>query len=440
ETEKVPEGHWIRASGFDDTKLKGGLLTRWELDDAAPRHPVFVTHVSAHWGVTNSMGLTLGGIHDESLDPPGGSLGREAETGKLNGILYEDAAFPYYLEALSPTDEMIIPPFSKDELRWGVLKVGERYLKAGITSVHDALATPRFLRIYQDLRDAHQLPLRVYSFVPYRYFPLFRDSGIRSRFGDEWLSIGAVKMIVDGAIAGRTACLKEPYGQKELGSGILLLREEQIKAMIFEYHKAGFQVAVHANGDRAIEMTLNGFEEALRRVPRENHRHRIEHCSLVTDDILRRMKRIDLLAVPFGSYVWHHGEKILPFYGEERARRLFPHKSFLDYRVRFAGSTDNPCGPYEPLLAIQSCVTRKSKEGVFLGENQKLPLMEALRMYTTGSAYASFEEDRKGSLTPGKLADIVVLKEDITRVLPEEIKNIPIGLTLVGGEIRFSAP
>jgi predicted amidohydrolase YtcJ len=140
------------------------------------------------------------------------------------------------------------------------------------------------------------------------------------------------------------------------------------------------------------------------------------------------MKRLDLLAVPFGSYVWHHGEKILPFYGEERARRLFPHKSFLDYGVRFAGSTDNPCGPYEPLLAIQSCVTRKSKEGVFLGENQKLPLMEALRMYTMGSAYASFEEGRKGSLTPGKLADIVVLKEDITRVLPEEIKDVPIGL------------
>ena len=437
EAQKLPEGTWIRGAGYDDTKLKGNALTRWNLDEVAPKHPVFITHVSAHWGVTNSKGLSLGGLHDESKDPPGGSLGRNPETRRLNGLLYEDAAFPYYLEALSPTDELVIPPFSQEELRSGVLRVGEKYLKAGITGVHDAMATPRFLKIYQDLRDAHQLPLRIYSFVPYKYFGLFRDSGIRSRFGDEWLSIGAVKMIVDGAIAGRTAYLKEPYSREDLGSGILLLKEDQIRAMIFEYHQAGFQVAVHANGDRAIEMTLDGFEEALQRVPRENHRHRIEHCSLVTDEILGRMNRLGLMAIPFGSYVWHHGEKILPFYGEERARRLFPHKSFLDHGIKFAGSTDNPCGPYEPLLAIQSCVTRRSADGVPLGENQRIPLAEALKMYTMGSAYASFEEDRKGSFRSGKLADVVVLGEDITKVHQEEIKDIPVRLTMVGGDIKF---
>ncbi len=438
EGRKIPEGRWIRAAGYDDTKLKGKPITRWDLDEVAPRHPVFITHVAVHWGVTNSLGLSLGGLQEASEDPPGGSLGRDSSSHQLNGVLYETAAFPYYFEALSPGG-MIIPPFSRQELYRGLLRVGEKYLMAGITSVHDALTTPRFFEIYQDLRNTRQLPLRIYGLIPCKYFPLFRDCGLRTGFGDKWLSLGAVKFIVDGAIAGRTAYLKEPYGVPGLGSGILLLDEDETKRMILEYHEAGFQIAVHANGDRAIEIVLDGFEAAVRKSPRENQRHRIEHCSVVTDEILTRMKALNLIAVPFASYVWHHGEKILPFYGEARAERIFPHKSFLKAGIRVAGSTDNPCAPYEPLLGIESCVTRRSRDGVLLGENQKLTLTEALKIYTLGSAYASFEEERKGSLKPGKLADMVVLKEDITKVSPDEIKDIPITLTMVGGDVKYHA-
>ncbi|MGA2464867.1 MAG: amidohydrolase [Thermodesulfobacteriota bacterium] len=438
EGHKIPEGQWIRAAGYDDTKLEGKPLTRRDLDEVALRHPVFITHVTTHWGVTNSLGLSMGGLHESTEDPPGGSLGRDPASHQLNGILYENAAFPYYFEALSP-GEVIIPPFSRQELYRGVLKVCEKYLKAGITSIHDALTTPRFFEIYQDLRNMKKLPLRVYGLVPCKFFPLFRDCGLRTRFGDKWLSLGAIKFITDGAIAGRTAYLKEPYEVTELGSGILLLNEGETREMILEYHEAGFQIAVHANGDRAIEIVLDGFEAALRKFPRENQRHRIEHCSLVTDEILTRMKAMNLIAVPFASYVWHHGEKILPFYGEARAERIFPHKSFLNAGIRVAGSTDNPCAPYDPLLGIQSCVTRRSKDGTLLGEIQKLTLMEALKIYTLGSAYASFEEDRKGSLKPGKLADMVVLKEDITKVSPDEIKDISISLTMVGGDVKYHA-
>jgi predicted amidohydrolase YtcJ len=438
ESRKIPEGRWIRAAGYDDTKLKGNPLTRRDLDEAAPRHPVFITHVATHWGVTNSLGLSMGGLDESAEGPPGGSLGRDPVSHQLNGILYENAAFPYYFEALSPGD-VIIPPFSREDLRRGVLKVCQKYLKAGITSVHDALTTPRFFEIYQDLRDMKKLPLRVHGLIPCKYFPLFRDSGIRTKFGDEWLSLGAVKFIVDGAIAGRTAYLKEPYEVTGLGSGILLLKEGETRKMILEFHEAGFQIAVHANGDRAIEIVLDGFETAFRKFPGENRRHRIEHCSLVTDEILARMRAMKIMAVPFASYVWHHGEKVLPFYGEARAERMFPHKSFLNAGIRVAGSTDNPCAPCDPLLGIQSCVTRRSKDGTVLGENQKLTLMEALKMYTLGSAYASFEEDKKGSLKPGKLADMVVLKEDITKVSPDRIKDIPISLTMVGGEVKYRA-
>ena len=437
ETRRRPEGDWIRAAGYDDTKLTDRPIDRRDLDEAAPRHPVYVNHVSVHWGVTNRLGLQRGGIEKNSPDPPGGQLGRDPRTGEPNGFLYEEAAFRYNMEALSSTTKTVIPPPTPEELRRGIGKVGDRYLQAGITSVHDALATPRFFEACQQLRSENELPLRVCGLIPYKYLPSFCASGLRSGFGDEWLRLGAVKLIADGAIAGRTACLKDPYCDPVLGTGILLLTPEQIRERIANAHEAGFQVAVHANGDRAIEIVLDAFEDALAKTPRRDHRHRIEHCSLVTEDILQRMRRLHLLAVPFGSYVWAHGEKLTAFYGSSRVKRLFAHRDFLDHGIPLAGSTDNPCGPYEPLLAVQSCVTRKGQDGSLLGENQRISLGEALRMYTMGSAYASHEEDRKGSLKTGKLADLVVLQEDLTKVPPESIKDVPVRLTMVGGSVRY---
>lgn len=437
EARRIPAGSWIRAAGYDDTKLTGTPFTRRDLDAIAADHPVFVAHVSVHRGVTNSLGLIRGGIGEETPDPPGGQLGRDPGTHRLNGFLYEEAAFRYGLEALSATTETVIPPLSPEDLHRGIAVAGARYLQAGITSVGEALATPGFFESCQQLRREDNLPLRIYGLIPYKYLDAFEASGLRTGFGDAWLRLGAVKLIADGAIAGRTACLKEPYGDPELGTGLLLLSPEQIHERIRRAHEAGFQVAVHANGDRTIEIVLEAFEAALAKTPRSNHRHRIEHCSLVTEDILRRMRRSDLLAIPFGSYVWAHGEKLLTFYGAERVKRLFAHRDFLDRGIALAGSTDSPCGPYEPLLAIQSCVTRRGQDGTLLGENQRISLMEALRMYTLGSAYASFEEHLKGSLKAGKLADITVLGEDITRVPPESIKDVPVRLTMVGGSVRY---
>jgi len=439
ETRRIPAGSWIRAAWYDDTKLTGAPITRRDLDAAAPDHPVFIAHVSVHRGVTNSLGLARGGIDEGTPDPPGGQLGRDPETHRLNGHLYEEAAFRYGLEALSSSAEAVIPPLSSRELRRGIGIAGDRYLRAGITSVGEALATPAFFAACQQLRREDHLPLRVYGLIPYKYLDHFEASGLRTGFGDEWLRLGAVKLIADGAIAGRTACLREPYGDPGLGTGLLLLTPEQIHERIGRAHDAGFQVAVHANGDAAIEIVLSAFEAALAKTPRPDHRHRIEHCSLVTGEILRRMHQSELLAIPFGSYVWAHGEKLLTFYGAERVKRLFAHRDFLDRGIPLAGSTDNPCGPYEPLLAVQSCVTRRGQDGTLLGENQRISLMEALRMYTLGSAHASFEEHLKGSLKAGKLADIVVLGEDITQVPPEEIRHIPVRWTLVGGRVRHAA-
>lgn len=208
EAQRLPDATWIRAFGYDDTKLSGTPLTRRDLDAVAPRHPVYISHVSVHWGLTNTPGLERGGIGEETPDPPGGHLGRDPDSGRLNGLLFEEAAFRYGIEALC-SGERVTPPPSSAAFSQGIRQVADLYLKAGITSVHDALATPRFFEVCQQLRREDNLPLRIYGLLAEKYLDTFEASGLRSGFGDEWLRLGAVKLIADGAIAGRTACLKK---------------------------------------------------------------------------------------------------------------------------------------------------------------------------------------------------------------------------------------
>jgi predicted amidohydrolase YtcJ len=439
ETRRNPPGEWVRGVGYDDTKTQGEKrLTRWDLDEVAPGHPVFIQQVSGHWGVVNSKALEAGGIREDSPDPSGGAYGRDPATGRLNGILYEQAEFAFVFEGITG-QAPIIPPFSRKDRIRGVRLAAKRYLASGITSVHDALVSAQTLETYQEALKTGELKLRVYMLISIEYLPQLRALNLKTGFGNEWLKIGGVKILADGAIAGRTAYLSEPYVGSE-DRGILAVESEQVlHDLIRQGHNAGFQVCVHANGDRVIEMALAGFEKTLEESPRRDHRHRLEHCTVVNPEILKRIKRLRMLVTPFGSYVYHHGEKMVPYYGMKRVEMMFAHRSFLDYGIAVSGASDNPCGPYEPLLGIQSCVTRRSSAGELLGPRQKITVEEAISLYTMASAYASFEEDVKGSITPGKLADLVVLGEDPRKVDPGEIKDIPVEMTIVGGEIKHRA-
>ncbi len=201
---------------------------------------------------------------------------------------------------------------------------------------------------------------------------------------------------------------------------------------MLEAHAAGFQVGVHANGDVAIDMVLKAYELAQRLHPRTDPRHRIEHCTLVNPDLLQADRGAGAIPTPFYTYVYYHGDKWAQ-YGDERLRWMFAHRSFLDHGIRVAGACDYVPGPFEPLMAIQSMVTRKDYRGRVWGENQQITVAEALRICTMNGAYASFEEHIKGSITPGKLADFVMLAEDPHRSPPEEIKDIRVVRTVVGG-------
>ncbi len=429
-------GEWIRGVGYDDTKTTDlRPLNRWDLDEVAPNHPVFIQQVSGHWAVVNTPALKTGGVQENTPDPKGGSYGRDPQTGRLNGTLYEQAEFAFVYEGTTGKPP-IMPPFSLKERIKGVRLASDRYLAAGLTSVNDALVSAQTIETYQAALKSGDLKVRVYMLVSIEYLPQLQVLRLKTGFGNEWLRLGGVKILADGGIAGRTAFLTEPYVGTE-DRGILAVEsEEALHEMIRRGHEAGYQVCVHANGDRTIEMALNGFEKALASLPRKNHRHRLEHCTVVNPALLKRIRKNRLLVTPFGSYIYFHGEKMIPHYGPERVARMFAHRSFLDAGIQVSGASDSPCGPYEPLLAIQSCVTRKSFAGEVLGANQAITADEAIFIYTMASAYASFEENIKGSITPGKLGDLVVLGEDPRRVNPDEIKNIPVELTLVGGEIR----
>jgi len=411
-------------------------LNRWDLDEIAPNHPVFIQQVSGHWAVVNSRALEVGGVTEETPDPKGGSYGRELQTGRLDGVLYEQAEFAFVYEGTTGQPP-IMPLFSLKERMKGVRLASDRYAAAGLTSVTDALVSAQSIETYQQAHKSGNLKVRVYLLVAIEYLPQLQALKLKTGFGNEWLRLGGIKILADGAIAGRTAFLTEPYVGTEERGILAVESEEALHEMILKGHEAGYQVCVHANGDRTIEMALTGFEKALAAVPRKNHRHRLEHCTVINPEILKRIRKNRLLVTPFGSYIYFHGEKMAPHYGLERVARMFAHRSFLDYGIPVSGASDSPCGPYEPLLAIQSCVTRKSFSGDVLGASQAITIDEAIFLYTLASAYASFEEKIKGSITPGKLADLVVLGEDPRRVNPDEIKDIPVEMTVVGGEIRY---
>jgi predicted amidohydrolase YtcJ len=257
--------------------------------------------------------------------------------------------------------------------------------------------------------------------------------GVRNGFGDEWVRIGAVKFSADGSASERTMYMSTPYVGRPNDYGILTMSEEEIDAAVEDAHRAGFQIGIHANGDRTIAMVLSAYERALAQYPRPDARHRIEHCTLVNPSLLERIRTIGAIPTPFWTYVHYHGEKWVE-YGEEKVRWMFAHRSFLDYGIRVPGASDYMPGPFEPLMALQSMVTRRDMAGRTWGANQRVTVAEALRIGTINGAYASFEERIKGSITAGKLADFVMLAEDPHDVEPERLKHIRVVRTVVGGK------
>ena len=281
----TPAGEWVQGFKFDDTKTaENRFLRREDLDAVSRDHPILVSHRAGHVYFGNTLALERAGYNDESPDPPGGRLGRNPDTGRLDGVIYERAA--------DDLRENQLPVESAETRREGLRVICEMLNRAGLTSVHDARVTDYELVTYQEGRDAGDLSLRVYAIMWYRYFPALREAGIRSGMGDDRLRIGGIKMVADGAIASRTAYLSEPYVGSCCDHGILTMTGDEIMENVLQMHAAGFQVCIHANGDSTIDLVLKAYEAAQAADPRPDPRHRVEHCTLVNPDLLTRMSRL----------------------------------------------------------------------------------------------------------------------------------------------------
>jgi predicted amidohydrolase YtcJ len=428
----TPPGEWIRGSRYDDAKMaEGRVLTRWDLDAISREHPIMVIQVAGHWGVINSKALELGGIDESTPEPDGGKFGRDA-AGRLNGVLFEQAIFDYAYPQAARRAQTIAPASTPAARRRGVKLATAAFHAAGITSITDALIGPADVALLQDAQRAGELTLRVNMLLHYGHYEAIHALGLQTGFGGEHLRLGGVKSFVDGAIGGRTCLMEQPFEGTTDDYGIQSVSDAEIHDIVRMVHGDGNRVCFHANGDRAIAKLLDELEAAQRERPRPDVHHRIEHCSIVNDDILTRMKRVGAIAVPFGSYVYYHGGKLLDWYGPKRIERMFAHRSFLDYGIPVAGSSDYPCGPFEPLLGMQSCITRLGWDGAPLGLSQRITSREALALYTVNAAYASDEERVKGRLAPGYLADFVVLDANPLTVAPASLGKLGIRATYVG--------
>jgi predicted amidohydrolase YtcJ len=429
---RTKRGEWVLGFKYDDTKTSDGRgLRREDLDRVSGEHPVLVEHRGGHTAYVNAKALAVAGVSEKTPDPPGGRFDRDPATGQLTGRAAEEAYSAVLLR-------LIPSRLDRAERREGVKLIARLMTRAGVTSAHDAMGEPDDLQAYQDARDAGELDLRVYCSIAAPHLPKMLAAGVRTGLGDEWVRVGFVKAICDGSISERTARLREPYVGRPNDRGILILPEDQLYAALRTAHAADWQLGVHANGDEGIDTTLRVYERLQRERPRRDPRFRLEHCTMVDDALVARIKALGAIPTPFSTYVYYHGEKMRE-YGAERLSRMFALRSFLDAGIRATQASDYPPGPFEPMMALQSEVTRTDIKGTVWGANQKISVEEAIRVGTLNGAYASYEEKEKGSIEAGKLADLVVLGRDPLKEDPTALVTIPVERTMVGGKWVFEA-
>lgn len=427
---KTPNGEWVIGFMYDDTKTaEGRPLSKADLDAAVPDHPVLVNHRGGHTNYVNSKALEIADVNERTPDPQGGKFERGPD-GKLTGRIEELASERF--------DSKINRKASRADRREGVKLITKMIVKSGITSVTDPEGDTDDLMAYQDAHDAGELSVRVYHFLAAEYVPRMIAAGVKTGLGNEWVRVGAMKLVADGSISERTAWVSEAYVGRPSDHGIQVLTEEQLYRTAKPAYDAGWQIATHGNGDLSIDSVLKVYARLYKENPRPDPRFRIEHCTVINSDLVRRTKEQGVIPAPFSSYVYYHGEKMKE-YGAERLNSMFALRSFLDAGIPATMSSDYPPGPFEPMMFLQSSVTRTDIKGNVWGPNQRITVEEALRVATMNGAHGSYEEKIKGSIESGKLADLTVLGRDPLKENPSTLVTIPIERTMVGGKWMYES-
>jgi hypothetical protein len=416
-----PGKSWIMGGRWDhELFAEERLPTRWDLDDVVADRPVLLERVCGHIGVANSKALQLAGITKRTIIN-GGKVDLDTKTGEPNGIVRENA-----LDVVSKA----IPKPRLKQLEEASVLASKKAVEAGLTCVHWLVESVDEVRVLRKLDSEGKLPLRVYLGVSVRLLHELEDSSLLKDAGRGMVKMGFVKILADGSLGAHTAALNRPYADKPETRGMLLYSQEALEALVLRAHKAGFQVAIHAIGDRAVDTVLKAYEKALRAFPRTDHRHRIEHCSVLNRSLIKRMENLNVIASVQPHFVvsdfW-----MIDRVGKKRARWVYPFKTLLRKGLVVVSGSDCPVENINPILGIWAATKKNVPQ-------ERLTVKEALRTYTSNAAYASFDEDEKGSIKVGKTADFTVLSDNLRFADSTMTKNVTVKTTIVDGKLAYT--
>ena len=428
----VPSNRWITGGNWDEQNWTPAQLpTRQLIDPVTPRWPVFVSRLDGHEGLANSVALKLAGVDKNTKDVPGGVIVRDAE-GNPTGIL-KDAA--------QSLVERVIPASSGDQIR-DAIRAAQIYANAqGVTSVQDMFVAPATFHVYQQMMHADELRVRISVHEPLMSWQHLADVGLAADFGNEYLHIGGLKGFSDGSLGSTTALMFKPYLDAPNSTGIPsaeLSNPEQMWHNIENGDAAGLQIAIHAIGDKANNTILGFYERVEREHGERDRRFRIEHAQHLLPSDIPRFGQLHVIASMQPYHCIDDGRWAEKRIGPERAKTTYAFRSLLDTGATLAFGSDWDVAPMSPLMGIYAAVTRRTLDGKHPDgwvPEQKITVAEAVRAYTMGSAYASFEDNIKGSIEPGKLADFVVLSDDIFAIDPVKIADTKVAVTIFDGRV-----
>ena len=434
---QVPPGKWILGWGYapyllDDKKN----LTKEDLDRATQNHPVCLVHVSVHGAVVNSTALQELGIRKNTPDPPGGKIHKDA-AGQPNGILSESAFMaPLFFNSPSVYAKMMAE-YPQEKRAAMMIRCMQDYHRLGIIGAHDPFVDALTLRAYQDVAEAGRFPFRLCAYILNLGADPLLAAGIKRGFGSEWVKIGAIKIFLDGGMSSRTAAVFEPYVGGGGGTGILNYDQNEINGEIKKFDQAGYQISVHAQGDRALDMLLNAFE---RSIEKDNpRRHHIVHAGNLTTSQIDRVKELNLAIVSQANFFSLLGDGFIEAFGPARSQELYRFGTLIKRNIRLALSSDCPVADPNPLIGVRDAICRRTASGREIGLSEGITAEQALALYTREAAYVSFEEEDRGTILAGKQADLVVLDQDPLVLSPEKIPGCRIEMTIVGGKIVYEA-
>lgn len=410
QAEQTKEGRWIKAANYDEFYLQEKRPpNRWELDQASPRHPVILVHSTAGNCVLNSLALRLAGIRTDTPQPPGGVIHRDSETGEPIGLI----------SGLNEYVKRALPPLDEDELEQGMKLVNREYLSHGITSLQDTSWNNswRHWQTWQRLVDREIVSLRVSMLVGSEALGEFQNRGQPTGSGDHRLSVGGLKLALDES----TGCPHPP--------------QEDINQLALRAREASFQVAFHISDITMLQASLTAIKFVCQRVPTVDHRFRLEHCTICPPGLLLRVKASQAVVVTQPSFLYYLGQKYWEEALPHQTNWFQPIGSFKRWGVKVAFSSDSPLVTSNPLTGIYAAVTRKMETGQKLAPQESISTLEALKGYTLWGAYASFEDRVKGSISPGKFADLAVLSSDPTQLVPEQLLDLRVVLTIIDGKV-----